>query len=244
MRLINDLSKESKVFNIRTDGGGGGGGVRKYLGGAKRKVKTPLMIPSAERECGGILVTTVLIVFLIGASYPCLFCCCFLILAERSIPAIYHLLRVRNQVLNARKERGGFEDCEIIMSREENVKSETSTIISSFLEQVDFVLKSSKFLFYPLTIREVKRVRQEIKCLYDLLKDIKELDNRENVWMGWVREICLPANEFLTSFVSKRQQQKKRWAKLKAPTFLHADLELKTKMMVVRRRIQYAYGRR
>ena len=52
--------------------------------------------------------------------------------------------------------------------------------------------------------------------------------------MGWVREICLSANEFLISFISKRQQQIKRWAKLKAPTFLHADLELKTKMMVVR----------
>jgi hypothetical protein len=116
------------------------------------------MITSAERECGGILVTSALLYLFFGGFYPILlceicplfpglFCCCFLILAERSTPAIYRLLKVRNQVLNARKERGGFEDCEIIMSREKNVISVTSTIISSFLEQVDFVLTRVQSFF-------------------------------------------------------------------------------------------------
>ncbi|GMY32556.1 probable disease resistance RPP8-like protein 2 isoform X1 [Fagus crenata] len=128
------------------------------------------------------------------------------------------------------------------MSREKNVESVT-TIISSFLEQVDFVL-TKKFLSDRSSIWVVEQVREDIKCLCDLLKGVKEVDEREKVWMEWVREICIPANEFLTSFVGKRQQQIKRWAKLKAPTFLRADLELKTKMKSVRSRIQYAYGRR
>lgn len=157
--------------------------------------------------------------------------------------AIGDLLWIRNQIFNVRKDWGGRE-CEVTTSREVNVKSETTTIISSFLEQVNLVL-SQKFLFDQFAIREVKQVKEDILC--DLLKDmeaVRELDERENVWMEWVREICIPANEFLTSFVSKRQQQIKGWAKLKAPTFLRADLELKTKMKRVRSRIQYAYGRR
>nr|XP_023921131.1 disease resistance protein RPP13-like [Quercus suber]POF25080.1 putative disease resistance rpp8-like protein 2 [Quercus suber] len=131
-------------------------------------------------------------------------------------------------------------------STEENVISETNTIISSILEQIEIML-SPKFLFYPLATREVKQLRQYIKRINNLLKHlgaVGELDKRENVWLGWVRDICLPAKDFLTSFISKRELKIKRWAKLKAPTFLGADLELRKKMKVIRSRIQYAYGRR
>ncbi|KAL4632183.1 hypothetical protein ACB092_04G033700 [Castanea dentata] len=250
MLRINDLSKESKVFNITIDGGGRGGAQaqRKYLGGTKRKVPTlPYMNTSVERECAGCVVYSMLCLF---CPIPCCslgsimsyICCCLLIVGERTIPRIRGLLRVRKQIINVRKE------CEVttMSSTEENAISETDTIISPFLDQIDFML-SQKLLFYPLATREVKQVRQHIKCINDLLKDmeaVRELDEREKVWLGWVGDICLPAKDFLTSFVSKRELKIKKWAKLKAPTFLGADLELRKKMKVIRSRIQYAYGRR
>ncbi|XP_030937643.1 probable disease resistance RPP8-like protein 2 isoform X1 [Quercus lobata] len=252
MLRINDLSKESKVFNITIDGGGRGGAQaqRKYLGGTKSRVPTlPYMNTSVERECAGFVVTSVIWVFCpfpcgtgAFATYMSLICCSLLIVGERTIPRIRYLLRVRKQIINVRKE------CEVTTtsSTEENVISETNTIISSFLEQIDFML-SQKFLFYPLATREVKQLRQYIKRINNLLKHLEavgELDKRENVWLGWVRDICLPAKDFLTSFVSKRELKIKRWAKLKAPTFLGEDLELRKKMKVIRNRIQYAYGRR
>ena len=64
--------------------------------------------------------------------------------------------------------------------------------------------------------------------------------------MEWVNGIFLAEKDFLTFFITKREQQIKRWwwTTLKAPTFLREDSELKTKMMVIRSKIQYAYGRR
>ena len=73
---------------------------------------------------------------------------------------------------------------------------------------------------------------------------VRELDEREKVWLGRVRDICLPTKHFLTFFVSKRELKIKRGAKIKAPTFLGADLELRKKTKVIRSRIQYAYDRR
>ena len=263
MLRINDLSKESKVFNITIDGGGRGAQAqRKYLGGTKRKVPTlPYMNTSVERECAGFVVYSMICICaqlnplpchlccLCNPFFCCLYnpsisfiCCCLLIVGERTIPRISYLLNVRKQIINVRKE------CEVttMSTTEENVISGTNTIISSFLEQIDFML-SQKFLFYPLATREVKQLRQYIQRINNLLKHlgaVGELDKRENVWLGWVREICLPAKDFLTSFISKRELKIKRWAKLKAPTFLGADLELRKKMKVIRSRIQYAYGRR
>ena len=118
---------------------------------------------------------------------------------------------------------------------------------------------SQKFLLYPFATWEVKQVKQ---CLSDLLKHMKavrELDEREKVWWEWVRKICITAKDFLTSFISRREEQMETLAKLKAPTLLlsrargtilkattlrHADSKLRTEMMVMRSRIQYAYGRR
>nr|POE96991.1 hypothetical protein CFP56_62300 [Quercus suber] len=250
MLRINDLSKESKVFNITNDGGGRGARAqRKYLGGTKRKVPTlPYMNTSVERECAGFVVYSTICYFFpfpfsTAAGLAIQFiCCCLLIVGERTIPRILHMLRVRKQIINVKKE------CEVttMSSTEENVISETNTVISSFLEQIDFML-SQNFLFYPLATREVKQLRQFIKRINNLLKHLEavgELDKRENVWLGWVRDICLPAKDFLTSFISKRELKIKKWAKLKAPTFLGADLELRKKMKVIRSRIQYAYGRR
>uniref|UniRef100_A0A7N2MSX0 Uncharacterized protein n=1 Tax=Quercus lobata TaxID=97700 RepID=A0A7N2MSX0_QUELO len=163
-------------------------------------------------------------------------------LVERSTSHIQDLLRLHKQILNVSTE------CEGSLSREVNVISETNTIISSSLEQTDFVL-SQKFLFHPFPIREVEQVRQGIRCIYDILKDMEavgdgDLDEREKVWMEWVSEICLPANYYIASFASKREQQIKSWAKLKAPAFLREDLVLRKKMKVIRSRIQFAYGRR
>ena len=250
MLRINDLSKESKVFNITIDGGGRGGAQaqRRYLGGTKREVPTlPYVNTSVERECAGLVVYSTICYFYPTPCIPIilltqLLCCCLLIVGERTIPRILPLLRVRKQIINVTKE------CEVtpMSSKEENVISETNTIISSFLEQIDIVL-SPRYLFYSSATREVEQVRQYIKCINDLVKDVesvRELDEREIVWLEWVREICLPAKDFLISFVSKREQEIKRFAKLKAPTFIGADSELRKKMKVIRRRIQYAYGRR
>ena len=212
MLRINDLSKESEVLNTTTDGGAQA--LHKYRGGAKDKAPPMRFLKtSVPRECAGIVVTLCL-------PIPCnpilaVLCCCMLSVGERTIPRIYRLLfKVRKQILNVRKE------CEVtsISSREPN------TIISSLLEQIDIVL-SPRYLFYSAT-REVERVRQYIKCINDLVKDVesvRELDEREIVWLEWVREICLPAKDFLTFFVSKREQEIKTFAKLKAPTFIGAD---------------------
>ena len=121
---------------------------------------------------------------------------------------IYDLLRVRHQILNVRKDRG---DPEVTIL-------ESKTIISSFLEQINSVL-SQKFLLYPFATCEVNHVKQ---CLSDLLKHmeaVRELDEREKVWWEWVRKICMTAKDFLTSFISKREEQMETLAKLKAPTF-------------------------
>nr|POE67927.1 hypothetical protein CFP56_72958 [Quercus suber] len=230
MLRINDLSKESEVFNITTDGGGAQA-QHKYLGGAKDKVPPMHFLKtSVDRECVGLVVSLV-------TCICCPWWCLLLSVGERTIPRIYHLLfKVRKQILNVRKECGVTS----ISPREPN------TIISSLLEQIDIVL-SQRYLFYSSATREVKQVRQCIKCIDDLVKDVesvRELDEREIVWLEWVREICLPAKDFLTSFVSKREQKIKRCAKLKAPTFIGADSELRKKMKVIRSRIQYAYGRR
>lgn len=237
MLRINDLSKESKVFNITTDGGVAQA-QRKYLGGAKDKVPPMRFLKtSVDRECAGIVVTCLCFPISYINPIQAVLCCCILSVGERTIPRIYRLLfKVRKQILNVRKE------CEVtsISSREPN------TIISSLLEQIDIV-PSPRYLFYSSATREVEQVRQYIKCIDDLVKDVesvRELDEREIVWLEWVREICLPAKDFLTSFVSKREQEIKRSAKLKAPTFIGADSELRKKMKVIRSRIQHAYRRR
>ena len=123
-------------------------------------------------------------------------------LVGRSTSHIQDLLRLHKQILNVSTE------CEGSLSREVNVISETNTIIYSLLEKTDFVL-SEKFLFHPFAIREVKQVRQGIRCIYDILKDMKavedgDLDEREKVWMEWVSEICLPANYYIATFASER----------------------------------------
>ena len=67
---------------------------------------------------------------------------------EPMMRRMYDLFRLRNQILNLRRE------CEVTMLREEKL-----IIISSFLEQVDLVL-NKKFLFDPLAIREVEQVKR------------------------------------------------------------------------------------
>ena len=217
MLRINDLSKESEVLNTTTDGGAQA--LHKYRGGAKDKAPPMRFLKtSVPRECAGFVVTYSCCLFLPIPCNPILSvpCCCLLIVGERTIPRIYHLLfKVRKQILNVRKER----EVTSISSREPN------TIISSLLEQIDIVL-SPRYLFYSSATREVEQVRQYIKCIDNLVKDVesvRELDEREIVWLEWVSEICLPAKDFLTSFVSKREQEIKTFAKLKAPTFIGAD---------------------
>ena len=243
---INDLSKKSKVLNIGKDGGGEESRDRGEEGDGEssnspspnfqiiHKEKYPKMtFEFGNRGCPGPPVIQVM-------NSP-----------------IYDLLRVRHQILNVRIDRGDPEELEVTISREEDAILESNTI-SSFLEQIDSVL-SQKFLLYPFATCEVKQVKQ---CLSDLLKHMKavrELDEREKVWWEWVRKICITAKDFLTSFISKREEQMETLAKLKAPTLLlrrargtilkattlrHADSELRTQMMVMRSRIQYAYGRR
>ena len=196
MLRINDLSKESEVFNITTDGGGAQA-LYKYQGGAKDRVPPMRFLKtSVDRESAGLLVTYMCCLLCIPIlSVPCY---CLLNVGERTIPRIYHLLfKVRKQILNVRKECGVTS----ISPREPN------TIISSLLEQIDIEL-SQRYLFYSSTTMEVKQVRQYIKCIDDLVKDVesvRELDEREIVWLEWVREISLPAKDFLTSFVSKRE---------------------------------------
>ncbi|KAM3702449.1 hypothetical protein ACJW31_04G026400 [Castanea mollissima] len=161
---------------------------------------------------------------------------------ENRTSCIEDLLRLHKQILNVSTE------CEGSLSREANVISETNTIISFLLERTDFVLSQS-FLLHPFAIREVEQVRQGIRCIYDILKDMEavgdgDLDEREKVWMEWVSEICRPANYYIASFANKREQEIKSWAKLKAPAFLSEDLVLRKKMKMIRSRIQFAYGRR
>ena len=165
MLRINDLSKESKVFNITTDGGGAQA-QRKYLGGAKDKVPPMRFLKtSVDRECAGIVVTCLCFPISYINPIQAVLCCCILSVGERTIPRIYRLLfKVRKQILNVRKE------CEVtsISSRE------PITIISSLLEQIDIVL-SPRYLFYSSATREVERIRQYIKCINDLVKDVESV---------------------------------------------------------------------
>jgi hypothetical protein len=64
-----------------------------------------------------------------------------------------------------------------------------------------------------------KQVREEIKCLDDLLKGVKEVDKRENVWMEWLIEICRPADEFLTSFRKQKTAADKEVGKAQSSCF-------------------------
>nr|POF00806.1 hypothetical protein CFP56_73995 [Quercus suber] len=130
---------------------------------------------------------------------------------------------------------------DVVCSAEDMINS---FMISTAKRSRAKVLKCFALFFNHMFLRfklspKVKRLMLRIN---DLSKE--KLDEREIVWLEWVREICLPAKDFLTSFVSKREQKIKRCAKLKAPTFIGADSELRKKMKVIRSRIQYAYGRR
>ena len=265
---INDLSKKSRVLNIGKDGRGEESRDRGEEGdGESSNSPSPNFqiiykekYPKMTFEFGNRCPWPPVIILLTDS---------FTKLTDIVIPGtksliqvmnspIYDLLRVRHQILNVRKDRGDPEELEVTISREEDAILESNTIISSFLEQIDSVL-SQKFLLYPFATWEVKQVKQ---CLSDLLKHMKavrELDEREKVWWEWVRKICITAKDFLTSFISKREEQMETLAKLKATTLplrrasgtilkattlRHADSELRTEMMVMRSRIQYAYGRR
>ena len=162
MLRINDLSKESEVLNTTTDGGAQA--LHKYRGGAKDKAPPMRFLKtSVDRESAGLLVTYMCCLLCIPIlSVPCY---CLLNVGERTIPRIYHLLfKVRKQILNVRKECGVTS----ISPREPN------TIISSLLEQIDIVL-SPRYLFYSSATREVERIRQYIKCINDLVKDVESV---------------------------------------------------------------------
>ncbi|KAF3945827.1 hypothetical protein CMV_027838 [Castanea mollissima] len=246
MLRIDPLSKESKFLGIEKAEDKNQGD------GAEHKATImPCVITSVERGCARIffeasdscsILLPPLLLLLPGIRRPNLQMSSIYEQVEHRTSYIEDLLRLHKQILNVSTE------CEGSLSRGANVISETNTIISFLLEQTDFVL-SQKFLFHPFAIREVEQVRQGIRCIYDILKDMEavgdgDLDEREKVWMEWVSEICRPANYYIASFASKREQQIKSWAKLKAPAFLSEDLELWKKMKRIGSRIQFAYGRR
>ncbi|XP_050255969.1 uncharacterized protein LOC126701703 [Quercus robur] len=235
---INNLSERSKVLNIGNDGGGGANEdaviakttvARSTLHSVFSKFSFALILHPFKVQ---MFPAALLAVDTVG-----------MVILKELKSHINNLRRVHNQILNVRKDQGGSEELEVTISREK-----TNTIISSFLKQIDSVLRK-KILFSRRATSEVEQVRQDINCLSNLLKDmeaVRELDEREKVWMEWVREICLrPADAFLESFESEREQQTKSWAaKLQAPAFYNGDLVLRKKMIEIRSRIQYAYGRR